>query len=154
MGRNGAGGGPVMEMDGQATRVMSSVSVEVEVGAGRLYAPKKKKQSCFLLLLFLSFLFRFIYWDGAAWSINYKGTTDCFLYLFVCFVRLPYNLIQALWKTQEVEKGMEHMRCSSIIRPHILIIIKYNLCWAFAAKRMRGVHTLLLVGRHSHHIIK
>lgn len=49
---------------------------------------------------------------------------------------------------------MEHMRCSSIIRPHILIIIKYNLCWAFAAKRMRGVHTLLLVGRHSHHIIK
>lgn len=44
MGRNGAGGGPVtvMEMDGQATRVMSSVSVEVEVGAGRLYAPKKK----------------------------------------------------------------------------------------------------------------
>lgn len=68
MGRNGAGGGPVMEMDGQATRVMSSVSVEVEVGAGRLYAPKKKKKQATIMLPFitLSFLFRFIYWDGAA----------------------------------------------------------------------------------------
>jgi hypothetical protein len=65
MGRNGAGGGPVMEMDGQATRVMSSVSVEVEVGAGRLYAPKKK-QAIMLPFITLSFLFRFIYWDGAA----------------------------------------------------------------------------------------
>jgi hypothetical protein len=98
MGRNGAGGGPVtvMEMDGQATRVMSSVSVEVEVGAGRLYAPKKKnKQSCFLLLLFLSCSGSFIGTEPPDRSIIRELLT-AFLYLFVCFVRLPYNLIQAL----------------------------------------------------------
>lgn len=96
MGRNGAGGGPVtvMEMDGQATRVMSSVSVEVEVGAGRLYAPKKK-QSCFLLLLFLSCSGSFIGTEPPDRSIIRELLT-AFLYLFVCFVRLPYNLIQAL----------------------------------------------------------
>lgn len=84
MGRNGAGGGPVMEMDGQATRVMSSVSVEVEVGAGRLYAPKKKSNhASFYYSFFLSCSGSFIGTEPPDRSIIRELLTAFFICLFV-----------------------------------------------------------------------